>query len=81
MLQHFKLLLHLEEEFDLPMVIWGLLVKGLQSCWLSNFENDLTPGGLKPGPIALAHTSAGMAEAADFFLRSPTLTASNFAAL
>ena len=32
-------------------------------------------------PIALAHTSAEMAEAADFFLRSPTLTASNFAAL
>ena len=30
---------------------------------------------------ALAHTSAGMAEVADFFLRTPTLTASNFAAL
>ena len=39
------------------------------------------PGVLEPGPIALAHTSAGMAEAADFFLRSPTLTASNSVAL
>ena len=36
---------------------------------------------LEPGPNALALTSAGMAEAADFFLRTPTLTASNFAAL
>ena len=36
---------------------------------------------LDPGPIALAHTSGGMAEAADFFLRTPTLTASNFEAL
>ena len=32
-------------------------------------------------PIALAHTSAEMAKAADFFLRTPNLTASNFAAL
>ena len=44
-------------------------------------KNDLTLGVLEPGPMALAHTSAGMAEAADFFFRSPTLTASNFAAL
>ena len=29
---------------------------------------------------ALAHTLGGMAEAADFFLRTPTLTASNFVA-
>ena len=36
---------------------------------------------LEPGPNALAHTLGGMAEAADFFLRTPTLTASNFAAL
>ena len=28
-----------------------------------------------------AHKLAGMAEAADFFLRTPTLTPSNFAAL
>ena len=48
---------------------------------MSKFENDLTPGVLKPGPNALAHTLGGMAEAADFFLRTPTLTASNFAAL
>ena len=36
---------------------------------------------LQPGPNALAHTLAGMAKAADFFLRPPTLTANNFAAL
>ena len=29
----------------------------------------------------LAHNLGGMAEAADFFLRTPTLKASNFAAL
>ena len=81
MLQHFKLLIHLEEEFDLPMVIWGLWVKRLQSCWLSNFENDLTPGGLKPGPNMLAHISAGMAKVADFFFRTPNFTAGNSAAL
>ena len=61
--------------------ILDLQVKGLQSCWLSNFENDSTPDVLEPGPNALAHTLGGMAEAADFFLRTPTLTASNFAAL
>ena len=37
--------------------------------------------GIEPGPNALVHKSAGMAEAADFFLRPPTLTASNFEAL
>ena len=61
--------------------IWALLVKGLQSCQLSNFENDSTAPGFEPGPNAIAHALAGMAEAADFFLRTPTLTASNFAAL
>ena len=61
--------------------IWGLQVKGLQSYWPSNFENDSTPGQLKPGPNAIAHNSGGMAEAADFFLRTPNLTASNFAVL
>jgi len=35
----------------------------------------LTPDELEPGPIALVHNSAGMAEATDFFLRTPTLTA------
>ena len=34
---------------------------------------------LEPRPIALAHTLGGMAEAADFFWRTSTLTASNFA--
>ena len=61
--------------------IWALLVKGLQSCWLSNFENDSSSPGIEPGPNAIAHNSGGMAEAADFFLRAPTLTASNFKAL
>ena len=56
-------------------------MKGLQSCGLSNFENDLTLGVLESGLNALAHTLTGMAEAADFFLGTPTLTASNFAAL
>ena len=50
----------------------------LQSYWPSNFEKDLTPGELKSGPIELEHSSAVKAEAADFFLRPLTLTASNF---
>ena len=37
--------------------------------------------GIEPGPNAIAHNLGGMAEAADFFLRTPTLTASNFEAL
>ena len=61
--------------------IWGLQVKGLQSYQPSNFENDLTPGQLEPWPNARAHNLGGMAEAADFFLRTPTLIACNFAAL
>ena len=65
----------------LLLKIWDLLVKGLQSYWLSNFENDSTQGVLKPGPNTLAHTLGGMAKAADFFLRTPILTAINFAAL
>ena len=56
-------------------------MKGFQSCQLSNFENDSTLPGIEPGPNAIAHNLGGMAEAADFFLRTPTLTASNFAAL
>ena len=47
---------------------------------LSNFENNLTLGWLIPGLNALAHTLAGMAKAADFPLRTQTLTASNFVA-
>ena len=41
----------------------------------------MTLGVLEPGPNALAHTLGGMAKAADFFFRTPTLTASNFAFL
>ena len=61
--------------------IWGLYVKGLLSYQPSNFENYLSLGTLEPGPNALAYNSAGMAERADFFLRPPTLTASDFEAL
>ena len=57
------------------------MVKGLQSYWPSNFENDWSGPGIEPRPNAIAHNSSGMAEAADFFLRTPTLTASNFTAL
>ena len=40
---------------DLLMLkILGLYVKGLQSYWPSNFENDLTPGVLESGPKAIA---------------------------
>ena len=38
-------------------------------------------GHLEPGPNAVAHNLGAMAKAADFFLRTPTLTASSFAAL
>ena len=61
--------------------IGGLYIKGLQSCQLSNFENDWSGPGFEPRPNAIADNSGGMAEAADFFLRTPTLKASNFAAL
>ena len=61
--------------------IWGLKIKELKCCWLLNFENDLIPVVLKPGPNALAHTLGGMTKGADFFLKTPTLTASNFATL
>ena len=37
-------------------------MKELQSYWPSNFENDLTPGVLESGPIALADSSAVKAE-------------------
>ena len=46
----------------LLLKIWGLLVKGLQSYWPSNFENVLTPGVLESGPMALADFSAVKAE-------------------
>ena len=53
----------------------------LQNCRLSNFEDDSNAGGLESEPRPLAHTSAIKSKAADFFLRTPTLVASNFAAL
>ena len=56
-----------------------MYIKGLQRA--SNFENDSTPGVLEPRLNALAHNAGGMAEAVDFFLRTPTLTTNNFAAL
>ena len=40
--------------------MWGLEVKGLQSYWSSNFENDLTPGVL--GQKSLAESLAVKAE-------------------
>ena len=61
--------------------IWGLQVIELQSCLLSKFGNDSTPGELELWPNALAHSLAGMAEVADFVSRTLNLTASNFAAL
>ena len=80
--QPLELLTQLKRKLELLVLkIWGLYVKGLQSYWPSNFENDSTPDQLEPGPIALAHTLPGMAEVADFLLRSLTLIASNFAAL
>ena len=42
---------------------------------LLNFENDLSSPGIEPGPNAIAHNLGGMDEAADFFLRTPTLKA------
>ena len=38
----------LSKGLDLSMLkIWGLQIKGLQSFWPSNFENDSTPGVLE----------------------------------
>ena len=48
-------------------MIKGMLVKGLQSCRLSKFENDSNPVKFEPGQHALAHTSAIMAEAVEIF--------------
>ena len=80
--QPLKILTHFERCLDIQVLkYFGLLVKGLQSYQLSNFENDSTPSQLEPGPIAIAHNLGGMAEAADFLLRTPKLTASNFAVL
>ena len=57
--------------------ILGHLVKGQQSYQPSNFENDLKAQGFEP-----EHTGwLGPGPAGRPFLRSPTLTASNFAVL
>ena len=67
--QPLEILTHFIRGLDLSMIeIWDLWVKGLQSCWPSNFENGSTLGKLEPGPNAIADNSAGMAEAADFYL-------------
>ena len=77
----FEILIYFTKGIDLSILkIWGLWVKGLQSYRPSNYENDSTPGALEPGPNALAHNLGGMAKAAYFFLRTPNLTASSFAA-
>ena len=47
----------------------------------SAFSLDSSLPGIEPGLNALAHRLGGMAEVADFFLRTPTLKASKFAAL
>ena len=58
--------------------IWGLWVIGLQNYRPSNFQNDWTAtGGSNPSRLA----DWGRGRPADFFLRPPTLTVSNFAAL
>ena len=41
----------------------------------------MTLDDLEHGSKVIAHNSAGMAEAADFYLRIPDLTATNFEAL
>ena len=50
----------------------GFVDQRPQSYQLSNFENDSTLGVLEPGPNVLAQTSVGMAEPADFLLRTQT---------
>ena len=53
----------LKKSLDLSILkIWDLWVKGLQSYWPSNFENDLTPGVLESGPKAIADSFAVKAE-------------------
>ena len=54
--------------------------KGCKVTGLQTLINS-TPDELEPRLITLAHNLAGMAKVADFFLRTPTLKASNFAAL
>ena len=53
----------------------------LKGCKVANFENDTNSGRLESRQNVLAHNSAVMVEEADFFLRTQTLKASNFATL
>ena len=77
-----ELLTYFERGLDLSMQVkQGLQIKGKQSYCPSDFEDQSDPLRLESGPHALAHTLAVMAKAADFFLSSPTLIASNFEAL
>ena len=39
--------------------IWGLEIKGLQSYWPSNFENDSTSPGFEPGLTGSSGAVAG----------------------
>ena len=57
--QLLEILTHFITGLDLSMIeIWGLQVKGLQSCWPSNFENGLTPVQLQSRPIASTRAGA-----------------------
>ena len=40
--------------------IWDLYVKGLQSCWPSNFENGSAPVQLEHGPTLKAGNYAAL---------------------
>ena len=55
--------------------------KGLKVVGCQTLKMNDCASGIEPGHNALAHKLAGMAKAADFFLRPPNLTASNFKAL
>ena len=57
--QPLEILTHFITGLDLSMIeIWGLWVKGLQSCWPSNFENGSTPVQLESGPIGSTRAGA-----------------------
>ena len=53
--QPLEILTQFTKELDLLLLkIQHLQIKGLQSYWPSNFENDLTPGELESGPTGLS---------------------------
>ena len=48
------------ECLDLLLIkIWGLQIKGLQSCQQSNFENDSSSPGIESGPTGSSGAGAG----------------------